>query len=279
MYYFVHFDPLTHIGVIDNKSTQMIVVPPYDADSLREIKNKKRFAIQNQISRAGTIDIALSEVKCESHVQVLDTISKLWAKQRSGSGSSLSIEKSTNLLIKHFQDGQKFNRLFNSDFIDLIALKKCFGLPEEIEKRLMSNAKNMDENDANRLVYIMKQPQSYWRDDVETIVDYLNRVVIPSARFDEARNTIVAIKSHAIITDAVDLKINDYLSVIRKESIKKAVENGDSLAKSWQKYSPTNAGFKYRKDNNQKSDQESKNDTDQSKKLKAIENSNNDDKK
>jgi hypothetical protein len=256
MFYILHFDRERHIGLIEENGAQWLAIPPYTENNMRQITSQQ-FKFDEIISRAATIDKALFEVRCEAHIHVLDTISNLWLKQASGSAVSLSVDKSRNLLLKHFEAAQSNSTLLNADYDDIHSFRLCLGLSNVNLAKIQKNMPLMQEAYRKKLNYLLTHEYNDWSSDKDLILDYINRVLLPGKRLREAKNTILAMKVHCKELSSKNIQdIDNYLPIISKNIMAESIENGDQLAKPWQKYAKTNAGFKYRKQSQKKQNDE-----------------------
>lgn len=256
MFYILHFDRERHIGLIEENGMQWLAIPPYTENNMRQITSQQ-FKFDGIISRAATIDKALAEVRCEAHIHVLDTISNLWLKQASGSAVSLSVDKSRNLLLKHFEAAQSNNTLLNADYDDIHSFRLCLGLSNVHLAKIEKNIQFMPDNCRKKLNYLLTHEYNDWSRDKDLILDYINRVLLPGKRLTEAKNTIIAMKVHCKDLSSKNIQdIDNYLPIISKNIMAESIENGEQLAKPWQKYAKTNAGFKYRKQSQKKNNEQ-----------------------
>lgn len=252
MFYFSHFDDRRHIGVIENKKVQLIVLPPHDDSRVSEIQGDKRFKFSTNISRAPSLEKAINEVKCESYVKTLSTLASIWSKQKSGTGKTITIQESANQIVKQIISGINTGQVLNSDLTDLIAIQLGIGLrSKELEAEIKKCASLMDENVLCTLNFILMQQPSEWKSEIEKIIDYICRVVAPGLRVHDARGTLVIINSYIssgeiTITKDQDEMIQACYNQIKAAASYQSGQLGEGLAKSWQSYAPTNVGFKHR---------------------------------
>lgn len=252
MFYFSHFDDRRHIGIIENKKVQLIVLPPHHTSSVSEIQGDKRFKFSSNISRNPSLEKAVNEVKCESYVRTLSTLASIWSKQKSGTGKTITIQESANQVVKQILNGLQSGQVLNSDLTDLISIQLGIGLKsKDLEREINKCAALMDENVLCTLNFILMQSPSAWRDEIENIVDYICRVVVPAVRVDDAKGALVIINYHTstgeiALTKEQDEMIQVCFNQVKAAASYQSAQLGEGLARSWQSYAPTNIGFKHR---------------------------------
>lgn len=248
----MHFDHERYIGILEKNKNQFIVLPPFTKNTIKE--STKKFRFPKNIGEYKEIETALSTIRSEFKISLLNKGFNLWTKLSHSSTSKLTPDKSRIKLIKTLEREFGQSRINDSDLNDLKTFHLIYGFADNHLRNIKRLVNLSDKDKAIKLNYWLNQPSGLWKDELDELLLYIKEELIPNKRFEEAHNSLTLIKMHFIEFTPEQESITDNLLDKTKEAItKNAIENGEPLAKPWQKYvktQPTYTKHNHKKKNN-----------------------------
>lgn len=229
----LHFDKDRYIAFISDKGKNFFSTPPFDNVS-RLRKNLDFPSPAISFSRKNDL---FEHIKNEFAVSNVSNMMEIWHKYNSSSVATMTPDKIRNQMIKYM------NREFGEGDFNDVSLRDyhtfqlAFGFSKDKLALPLRNAELIDETKAKNIRSRLTQESGMWKRDVDKLVSYVEAVLMKEGRIEEADKVLSLIKLNPEGVSSQSIEKIDGLMNTTKAAIRnKSIENGESLAKPWQKY-------------------------------------------
>lgn len=238
----MHFDKERYVGILDQDGKQLLVLPPFDDESIKP--SLRNFKFKGPMATFENMNQALEELRDEYKVAVLSNMMDLWTRLSHGSASVLTPDKTRTSLIRAMERELGQSRIHDLDLKNLHTFHLTFGFAENHLRNIRSLVKMIDEHKANNLNYKLSQPSGTWKEGLGELIEHIKHRLLPNKRFEEASKVLTALKlHHNDLTQEQDAVIEELMNRTRNHLISQAIDRGESMAKPWQKYVKPEFGF------------------------------------
>ncbi len=230
----VFFEEGMHVAVIENREGSWAYFYPYDEQSRRPLLSSPPAGAVRAVFAAQ--DDLAQMLMCESHVVSLLRLSGLWRKLSSGAGRTVSAALLERHLREALRSGVAQKRIFPGDLMDAASFARLYRKSAPALLQEIKPLKRHDPKAARRAMRSLTQ-QALDEAALPGLVQYIRTVVCQANRWCDAQQALGAIQMH--FPDSISAL--DQFGALYEESARRcarlAMERGEPLAKSWQKYS------------------------------------------
>lgn len=233
MFKFVFFDSVRYIAILEKNKKYYYSVYPFN--SIKE--SVKEFNFTQTIASYKDENKLLSHIKCEFFVANLSRIMDIRTKNKQHSISVPTIKTIKENLIKTMERDSVNLQINNQDLSDLFTLHLAFGINFNEVRKIYNVLMLQNKKKAISLEKKLKQKSRLWEKNIKNIIQYVEIFLINTCRYNESNNVLSILKMYGDINDKeIVSKIDCLLYDIKGKLIMEARNNGEGMAKSWQRY-------------------------------------------